>query len=158
MKNKKSLLFIFCVLIQLSLNYNFPPKIVKPQLKWSAEEFLTGEFKNNLGSHCILVAKDGKITGEYFTKPSRGTLIQPGFPVTGVYTPVKDGALLSMIVTYKIEGENKKGLERFSTAVWNGKVYASKKDFKLNWLLNVNEAEEDEWGATNIGQDHFNKI
>ena len=58
----------------------------------------------------------------------------------------------------KIEGENKKGLERFSTAVWNGKVYASKKDFKLNWLLNTNEAEEDEWGATNIGQDHFNKI
>ena len=158
MKNKISFIFIFCLLIQLSLNYNFPSKIVKTQLKWSAEEFLTGEFKNNLGSHCNLIAKDGKITGEYFTKPSRGPLIQPGFPVTGVYTPVKDGALLSMIVTYKIEGENKKGLERFSTAVWNGKVYASKKDFKLNWLLNVNEAEEDEWGATNIGQDHFTKI
>ena len=45
---------------------------------WSAEEFLTGEFENNLGSHCILIAKDGKITGEYFTKPSRGKLIQPG--------------------------------------------------------------------------------
>jgi len=74
---------------------------------WSAEEFLTGEFKNNLGSHCKLSAKDGKISGEYFTKPSRGELIQPGFPVTGVYTPVKDGVLLSMIVTYKIKGENK---------------------------------------------------
>ena len=40
--------------------------------EWSAEEFLTGEFENNLGSHCKLIAKDGKITGEYFTKPSRG--------------------------------------------------------------------------------------
>ena len=49
---------------------------------WSAETFLTGEFKNNFGSNCNLVAKDGKITGEYFTKPSRGKLIQPGFPVT----------------------------------------------------------------------------
>ena len=125
--------------------------------KWSAEEFLTGKFKNNLGSHCNLVAKDGKITGEYFTKPSRGKLIQPGFPVTGIYTPVKDGALLTMIVTYKLEGENQKGLERFSQCAWNGKVYASKNDFKLNWLLNCNEAEEDEWGATNIGQDHFTK-
>jgi len=29
---------------------------------WSAEQFLTGEFKNNLGSHCKLIAKDGKIS------------------------------------------------------------------------------------------------
>ena len=141
-----SLLLVFCLLISLNAETN-----------WSAEKFLTGKFKNNLGSHCYLVAKDGKITGEYFTKPSRGQLIQPGFPVTGVYTPVKYGALLTMIVTYKIEGEKPKGLERFSQAAWNGKVYASKNDFKLNWLLNCNEAEEDEWGATNIGQDHFTK-
>ena len=144
---KISLLLVFCLLISLNAETN-----------WSAEKFLTGKFKNNLGSHCNLVAKDGKITGEYFTKPSRGKLIQPGFPVTGIYTPVKDGALLTMIVTYKIEGEKPKGLERFSLYVWNGKVYASKNDFKLNWLLNCNEAEEDEWGATNIGQDHFTKI
>ena len=63
-----------------------------------------------------------------------------------------------MIVTYKIEGEKPNGLERFSQAAWNGKVYASKKDFKMNWLLNCNESEEDEWFATNFGQDHFNKI
>lgn len=125
---------------------------------WSAEEFLTGEFKNNLGSHCKLSAKDGKISGEYFTKPSRGELIQPGFPVTGVYTPVKDGVLLSMIVTYKIKGEKQNGLERFSQATWNGKVYASKNDFKMNWLLLCNEDEENEWFATNIGQDHFTKL
>ena len=125
---------------------------------WSAEEFLTGEFKNNLGSHCKLSAKDGKISGEYFTKPSRGELIQPGFPVTGVYTPVKDGVLLSMIVTYKIKGEKQTGLERFSQATWNGKVYASKNDFKMNWLLLCNEDEENEWFATNMGQDHFTKL
>ena len=124
---------------------------------WSAEEFLTGEFKNNLGSHCNLIAKDGKISGEYFTKPSRGKLIQQGFPITGVYTPVKDGALLTMIVTYKMEGEKSNGLEKFSQVAWNGKVYASKKDFKMNWILNVNEREEDEWSATNLGQDHFTK-
>ena len=124
---------------------------------WSAEEYLTGEFENNLGSHCKLVAKDGKITGEYFTKPSRGKLIQPGFPVNGIYTPVKDGALLTMIVTYKIEGQKTNGLERYSQCAWNGKVYASKKEFKMNWLLNSNESEEDEWGATNIGQDLFVK-
>lgn len=29
---------------------------------WSAEKFLTGKFENNLGSHCNLVAKEGKIT------------------------------------------------------------------------------------------------
>ena len=127
------------------------------RLAWSAEEFLTGEFKNNLGSHCNLIAKDGKISGEYFTKPSRGKLIQPGFPITGVYTPVKDGALLTMIVTYKMEGEKSNGLEKFSQVAWNGKVYASKKDFKMNWILNVNEREEDEWSATNLGQDHFTK-
>ena len=127
------------------------------RLAWSAEEFLTGEFKNNLGSHCNLIAKDGKISGEYFTKPSRGKLIQQGFPITGVYTPVKDGALLTMIVTYKMEGEKSNGLEKFSQVAWNGKVYSSKKDFKMNWILNVNEREEDEWSATNLGQDHFTK-
>jgi hypothetical protein len=131
---------------------------IRDQLAWSAEKFLTGEFTNNLGSHCNLVAKDGKITGEYFTKPSRGKLIQHGFPVTGVYTPVKDGALLTMIVTYKMEGENSNGLERFSQAAWNGKVYASRKDFKMNWLLNSNVNKEDEWSATNLGQDHFIKL
>ncbi len=125
---------------------------------WSAEQFLTGEFKNNLGSHCKLIAKDRKISGEYFTKPSRGELIQKGFPVTGVYTPVKDGALLTMIVTYKIKGEKENGLERFSQATWNGKVYASKNDFKMNWLLVCNESEENEWFATNLGQDHFTKL
>ena len=124
---------------------------------WSAEKFLTGEFENNLGSHCKLIAKDGKITGEYFTKPSRGKLIQPGFPVNGIYTPVKDGALLTMIVTYKIEGVKENGLERYSQATWNGKVYASKKDFKMNWLLLNNEDENNEWAATNLGQDHFTK-
>ena len=125
---------------------------------WSAEKFLTGEFENNLGSHCKLIAKDGKITGEYFTKPSRGKLIQPGFPVNGIYTPVKDGALLTMIVTYKIEGVKENGLERYSQATWNGKVYSSKKDFKMNWLLTKNAYYEDEWSATNIGQDQFVKI
>jgi hypothetical protein len=125
---------------------------------WSAEEFLTGEFENNLGSHCKLVAKDGKITGQYFTKLSRGKLVQEGFPVTGVYTPVKDGALLTMIVTYRIEGEKENGLERFSQCAWNGKVYSAKKEFKMNWLLISNESEDDEWSATNIGQDHFIKI
>ena len=118
---------------------------------WSAEKFLTGEFENNLGSHCKLIAKDGKITGEYFTKPSRGKLIQPGFPVNGIYTPVKDGALLTMIVTYKIEGVKENGLERYSQATWNGKVYSSKNDFKMNWLLLCNESEENEWAATNFG-------
>ena len=125
--------------------------------KWVAEEFLTGEFENNLGSYCKLIAKDGKISGEYFTKPARGKLIQPGFPVNGIYTPVKDGALLTMIVTYKIEGVKENGLERYSQATWNGKVYSSKKDFKMNWLLLCNESEENEWTATNLGQDHFTK-
>ena len=125
---------------------------------WSAEDFLTGDFRNNLGSHCKLVAKDGKIKGLYFTKPSRGELVHPGFPVNGVYTPVKDGALLTMIVTYKLKGEKPDGLENYSQCTWNGKVYASKTNFKLNWLLNSNESEEDEWSATNLGQDHFIKI
>ena len=102
---------------------------------WSAEEFLTGEFENNLGSHCKLIAKDGKITGEYF----------------------KDGALLTMIVTYKLEGVKENGLEKYSQAAWNGKVYAAKKDFKMNWLLVCNEDEKNEWAATNLGQDHFVK-
>ena len=124
---------------------------------WSAEKFLTGEFENNLGSHCKLVAKDGKITGEYFNKPSRGKLVQPGFPVNGIYTSVKDGALLTMIVTFKIEGHKTNGLERYRQCVWNGKVYASKKEFKMNWLLNSNESEENEWAATNLGQDLFVK-
>ena len=124
---------------------------------WSAEEFLTGEFTNNLGSHCKLVAKDGKITGEYFTKPARGNLIKPGFPVNGIYTPVKDGALLTMIVTYILEDKKKNDLENISQCTWNGKVYSNKEDFKMNWLLNCNESEKDEWCATNIGQDHFTK-
>ena len=62
-----------------------------------------------------------------------------------------------MIVTYKMEGEKSNGLEKFSQVAWNGKVYASKKDFKMNWILNVNEREEDEWSATNLGQDYFTK-
>ena len=124
---------------------------------WSAEEFLTREFENNLGSHCKLIAKDGKITGEYFTKPSRGKLSQPGFPINGIYTPVKDGALLTMIVTYKMDGVKENGLEKYSQATWSGKVYTTKKDFKMNWLLLCNEDEKNEWAATNLGQDHFVK-
>ena len=123
--------------------------------EWSAEKFLTGEFENNLESHCKLIAKDGKITGEYFTKPSRGKLIQPGFPINGIYTPVKDGALISMIVTFKMDGNN--DLEKFSQVTLNGKVYSSRNNFKLDWLLNRNEKEENEWSAMNIGQDHFVK-
>lgn len=123
---------------------------------WSAEEFLTGKFENNLGSHCNLVAKNGIIKGEYFTKPSRGKLIHPGFPINGIYTPVKDGALISLIVTFKME-EDDNNLEKISQVTLNGKVYSSKKEFKLDWLLNKNESEENEWSAMNIGQDHFVK-
>jgi hypothetical protein len=28
----------------------------------------------------------------------------------------------------------------------------------MNWLLNANVSEEDEWSATNLGQDHFIKL
>jgi len=125
---------------------------------WSAEEFLTGKFTNNLGSHCNLTAKDGIITGEYFTQVYKGKLNKPSFPVTGVYTPVKDGALVSLIVTYKLEGEKSNGLENFSQCTWNGKVYSSKKDFKLNWILLCNEKEDNEWSSSIINQDHFTKI
>lgn len=49
---------------------------------------------------------DGKIKGEYFTKSSRGKLIQ-----SGVYAAVKDYNLISMIVTFKIY--EKKDFEKF---------------------------------------------
>ena len=49
-----------------------------------------------------------------------------------------------MIVTYKMEGEKPNFLEKFSHVAWNGKVYASKKDFKMNWILSFNEREKDE--------------
>lgn len=148
----------FKILIILIIALYSPMNECKTTNNWSPEEFLNGEFKNNLGSYCKLVAKDGKITGQYFTKPSRGQLIQPGFPIHGVYTPVKDGALFSMIVTFKMEGEKPNGLEKYSQVTSNGKVYASKRSFNMNWLLISNESEDDEWSATNIGQDHFIKI
>lgn len=89
---------------------------------WNAESFLNGTFTNNLGSTCTLVAKEGTITGEYGTKPSRCTLVSKTFPIHGTYTAVKDGALLTFIVTYKMTGERKNGLENISVATWNGKV------------------------------------
>ena len=125
---------------------------------WTAENFLTGEFENNLGSLCKLEAKDGKITGEYFTKPSRAELVQPGFPVTGVYTPVEDGALVTMNVVFKMVKEKEDDLEVISHTTWNGKIYSNKKQFKLTWLINSNQIEENEWVSTNIGQDLFIKI
>ena len=57
-----------------------------------------------------------------------------------------------------MEGENPNGLEKYTQVTWNGKVYDSRKDFKMNWLLNANVSEEDEWSATNLGQDHFIKL
>ena len=63
-----------------------------------------------------------------------------------------------MIVTYKTKGEKENDLERFSQAVWNGKIYDSKNDFKMNWLLLCNENEENKWFATNLGQDHFIRL
>ena len=125
---------------------------------WTAENFLTGEFENNLGSHCKLEAKDGKITGVYFTKPSRAELVQPGFPVTGVYTPVEDGALVTMNVVFKMVKEKEDDLEVISHTTWNGKIYSNKKQFKLTWLLNSNQKEENEWFSTNVGQDLFFKV
>ena len=104
------------------------------------------------------MAKDGKLSGEYFTKPSRGKLVQPGFPIYGIYTPVKDCALVSMIITYKMEGEKPNGLEKFSQTTKNGKVYASRNDFDLKWLLNCNESEENKWAAFSVGVDHFQKL
>ena len=86
---------------------------------WSDEEFLTGKFTNNLGSYFNSVAKDEKITWEYFTKPPRGNLIQPGFSITWIYTLVKDGALAKMIMAYKMEGEKSNGLENFSQTTKN---------------------------------------
>ena len=44
---------------------------------------------------------DGKITGEYFTNPFRGKLIQ-----SGVYAAIKDDNLISTIVTFKMNGNN----------------------------------------------------
>ena len=114
---KISLLLVFCLLIKLSFNSIILFKFAKTTFNWVAEEFLTVKFKNKLGSHCYLVAKNEKIKGEYLTKNSRGKLIQPGFPIRRVYTPVKDDILLTMIVTFKIEGDNQKGLERFSQCV-----------------------------------------
>ena len=57
-----------------------------------------------------------------------------------------------------MEGEKEKGLEKYSQVVNNGKVYAFKKKFKMNWLLMSNENEKNEWFATSVGQDHFKKI
>ena len=125
---------------------------------WSAEEFLTGKFVNNLGSFCILKANNGLITGEYFTKPSHAKLVEKGFPVIGRYSAVKDGALISMNVVFEMEGENGDGLEMITHSVWNGKVYSSKNSFKLNWLLTQNQIENKEWTSTNIGQDVFTKV
>ena len=101
-------------------------KISSQEKQWTPEEFLTGKFKNNLGSHCILKSSNGKITGEYFTKPSRGKVIKKGFPVYGLYTPVKDGALISINTVFEMEGENEDGLEKISHAIWVGKIYANK--------------------------------
>ncbi len=39
----------------------------------------------------------------------------------------------------------------------NGKVYSSRNDFNLDWLLDRNEIEENERFAMHIGQDHFVK-
>ncbi len=66
--------------------------------------------------------------------------------------------MLSIIVSYKIKGEKPDGLEKFSQSTWNGKVYNTKNDFIMNWLLVSNESKENEWSATNIGQDHFTKV
>lgn len=133
-------------------------KISSQEKQWTPEEFLTGKFKNNLGSYCILKSSNGKITGEYFTKPSRGKLIKKGFPVYGLYTPVKDGALISINTVFEMEGENEDGLEKISHAIWVGKIYANKNTFKLNWLLTSNQIEDNEWSSTNVGQDIFTKV
>ena len=109
-------ILLICSLINTCFEFDIG---IRGQLAWSAEKFLTGEFQNNLGSHCNLVAKDGKITGEYFTKPPRGNLIQPGFSITWIYTLVKDGALAKMIMAYKMEGEKSNGLENFSQTTKN---------------------------------------
>lgn len=118
---------------------------------------LTGVFVNNLGSHCKLFAKDGVIKGQYFTKPSRGKLIKDGFPITGSYTKVKDGVLITMNVIFIMEGKNEDGLEMLSHVTWNGKVYKNKNEFKLNWLNTSNQIKEKEWTSTLVGQDIFTK-
>ena len=104
-----------------------------------------------------MIAKDGKITREYFIKLPSGKLIEHGYPVIWIYTPVKDGPLLTMLIKFKMEGAKENGLEMNNQATWNGKIYASKKEFKMNWLLISNKDENNEWKATNVGQDHFVK-
>lgn len=125
--------------------------------EWDPEIFLTGKFENNLGSYCKLHAKNGFIKGTYYTKPSRGELIKPGFPITGVYTEVKDGALVTFNALFKMKGENEDGLEKFSIVTWNGKVYKNKNDFSLKWLNTLNQIDEKEWSSTIVGQDTFVK-
>jgi hypothetical protein len=57
-----------------------------------------------------------------------------------------------------MEGKKANVLEKFSQTTKNGKVYASKIDFNLNWILNSNETEESKWRVLNIGVDHFTKV
>jgi len=149
---------IFILLAFISANISDERFYNHKYSKWNAEKFLTGKFVNNLGSKCNLIAKHGKLTGSYSSKPSRGTLVEKSFPISGVYTPVEDGVLLSFIVTFEMEGKNQQGLKKVSTATWNGKIFSNQKSFKMNWLLVSNQNDENEWYATNVGQDQFTKV
>ena len=94
----------------------------------SADEFLIGELTNNLESHWKLRAKEGKLTEEYLTNPSLVKLIQPWFPTNEIYTPIC-GALISMIIAFRMEGERPNELAKLNQLTTTRKVCASKNDF-----------------------------
>jgi hypothetical protein len=118
------------------------------------EDFLTGRWKNELGSEVDLRAAKGQLTGLYETRVSGGEKINET-PLLGTYRDTPDGVFITIIVqwTYVKDGQRK-----LSQTTWNGKAFYDSPTFSLTWLLVRDTTKEDYWEATLTGVNTFQRM
>jgi hypothetical protein len=121
----------------------------------SPEAYLSGHFRNNLGSTIVVEAKNGIITGQYQTSVVDGDPNIDSHLVQGTYKGTSDGVLITFSVQWTFKRETK---VTYSVTSWSGKAYYAKNSFTLSWLLINDLPEHDAWKGTWINQDTFTKL
>lgn len=127
----------------------------------SAEECLTGRWRNHLGSIVVLKAEGGLLKGTYTTAVSQMHLHHhhhhhnpDAHSIHGTYQATLDGVLLSFSVQWCYTQGN--GQSCRSSACWNGKLfYSCLHTFETTWLLVSDLESRDAWRNTLTNRDSF---
>jgi len=117
-------------------------------ISYPVSNYLSGAWKNELGSTLVLVAEDGILDGIYRSAVG----VSGEFRLTGLYNSDDIHTTLGWVVTWK-----NKNVDLKSTTSWSGEFLNGK--LRTTWLLSIYYTPfTNFWNSTNIGVDVFIKI